>query len=116
MLTVSISSGETATTAQESASRSITPRKASRAVWYKHIGPYAWRRDFLLDFASGGQTPLEIAESLEMLRVLERGYTIRCVPAPRDTIEVDTPDDLGKLEAFLAARPGGVSASDGARP
>ncbi len=92
------------------------PRKASRAVWYKHIGPYAWRRDFLLDFASGGQTPLEIAESLEMLRVLERGYTIRCVPAPRDTIEVDTPDDLGKLEAFLAAPPHGVSASGGARP
>lgn len=87
-------------------SRSLIPypRSAADAVWYKHIGPYAWRRDFLLDFAGWPQTPLEKAESLEMLRVLERGCTIRCVPAPRDTIEIDTPDDLKKIEAFLAAR------------
>ena len=77
------------------------PRKAG-AVWYKHIGPYAWQRDFLLEFSRLPQTPLEQAESLEMLRVLERGHTIRCVPAPRDTIEIDTPDDVKRLEAFLA--------------
>ena len=92
------------------------PRKAAGAVWYKHIGPYAWRRDFLLDFAAGGQTPLEKAESLEMLRVLERGFTIRCVPSPRDTIEIDTPDDLKKIEAYLAAHPDGVPTSSEARP
>ena len=77
------------------------PRKAG-AVWYKHIGPYAWQRDFLLEFSRLPQTPLEQAESLEMLRVLERGHAIRCVPAPRDTIEIDTPDDVKRLEAFLA--------------
>lgn len=91
------------------------PRQASGAVWYKHIGPYAWRRDFLLDFAAGAQTPLEVAESLEMLRVLERGYTIRCVPAPRDTIEIDTPGDLERIEAFLAAQPRGASSFGGVR-
>ena len=85
------------------------PRRAEHAKWYKHIGPYAWQRDFLLDFAAGGQTPLEVAESLEMLRVLERGFTIRCVAAPRDTIEIDTPRDLNKIEAFLAAQSRGVS-------
>ena len=77
------------------------PSKAG-AVWYKHIGPYAWQRDFLLEFSRLPQTPLEQAESLEMLRVLERGHAIRCVPAPRDTIEIDTPDDVKRLEAFLA--------------
>ncbi len=80
------------------------PRNAENAVWYKHIGPYGWRRDFLLDFAGSDQTPLERTESLEMLRVLERGYTLRCVPALRDTIEIDTPEDVQKLEEYLAAR------------
>lgn len=80
------------------------PRNAENAVWYKHIGPYGWRRDFLLDFAGSEQTPLERTESLEMLRVLERGYTLRCVPALRDTIEIDTPEDVQKLEKYLAAR------------
>jgi len=92
------------------------PRKVECAVWYKHIGPYAWRRDFLLDFASGSRTPLEKCESLEMLRVLERGFTIRCVRAPRDTIEIDTPEDLKKLEAFLAAQSSTSTPACGARP
>ncbi len=80
------------------------PRSRANAAWYKHIGPYAWRRDFLLDFSGWEQTPLETTESLEMLRVLERGYTIRAVASPRDTIEIDTPDDLKRIEAFLSAR------------
>lgn len=78
------------------------PRNAENAVWYKHIGPYGWRRDFLLDFAAGEQTPLERTESLEMLRVLERGYTLRCVPTARDTVEIDMPEDVARLEALLA--------------
>ena len=70
-------------------------------VWYKHIGPYAYRRDFLLSFASWEPTPLEKTESLEMLRVLERGYSITCVQASRDTIEIDTPQDIARMEAHL---------------
>lgn len=70
-------------------------------VWYKHIGPYGWRRDFLLEFFRWEQTPLEKTESLEMLRVLERGYSLRCVPTARDTIEIDTPEDVKRLEAWL---------------
>lgn len=80
------------------------PRNAENAVWYKHIGPYGWRRDFLLEFARTEQTPLEKTESLEMLRVLEKGYTLRCVPTERDTIEIDTPDDVRRLEAWLAGK------------
>lgn len=78
------------------------PRNAG-GVWHKHIGPYGWRRDFLLDFAESAQTPLEKTESLEMLRVLERGCAIRCVEALRDTIEIDTPDDLVKIAKYFAA-------------
>ncbi len=77
------------------------PREAENAVWYKHIGPYGWRRDFLLEFADTPQTPLEQTECLEMLRVLERGYTLRCVKTPRDTIEIDTPEDVKLLEDYL---------------
>lgn len=72
------------------------------AVWYKHIGPYGWRRDFLLDFAGWEQTLLEKTESLEMLRVLEMGYSIKCVVTERDTIEIDTPGDLKKIEKYFA--------------
>ncbi|WP_281679446.1 3-deoxy-manno-octulosonate cytidylyltransferase [Synergistes jonesii] len=70
-------------------------------VWYKHIGPYGWRRDFLLEFAAMEQTPLEKAESLEMLRVIERGRSIKCVEAARDTIEIDTPEDLTRIEKYF---------------
>jgi 3-deoxy-manno-octulosonate cytidylyltransferase (CMP-KDO synthetase) len=77
------------------------------AVYYKHIGPYAWRRDFLLEFSRWGQTPLEKAESLEMLRVLEKGFAIRCVETFRDTVEIDTPADVEALERILAQEGGG---------
>ena len=72
------------------------------AAYFKHIGPYAWKREFLLQFSGWPQTPLEKSESLEMLRVLENGYSIRCIPVARDTIEIDTPDDVAALEALLA--------------
>ena len=73
-------------------------------VWYKHIGPYGWRRDFLLEFAAMEQTPLEKAESLDMLRVIERGRSIECVEVQRDTIEVDTPEDLARIEKYFSSR------------
>jgi len=83
-------------------SRSPIPfRRNPGAVLYKHIGPYAWRRDFLLDFQEWKQTPLEISESLEMLRVLEMGHEIRCLETFRDTIEVDSPRDVENLEEYI---------------
>lgn len=86
-------------------SRSPIPYPRSEGgVWHKHIGPYGWRRDFLLEFAGMPQTPLERTESLEMLRVLENGYSIRCVEAIRDTIEIDTPEDVRKIEQYLGAQ------------
>jgi CMP-2-keto-3-deoxyoctulosonic acid synthetase len=77
----------------------------SRApVWpFKHIGMYAYRRDFLLEFASLPRTPLEQAESLEQLRALEHGFRIRVVETRYESIEVDTPDDLERARRLAAA-------------
>jgi 3-deoxy-manno-octulosonate cytidylyltransferase (CMP-KDO synthetase) len=72
-----------------------------RHDFFKHIGPYAWRREELLKFASWDPTPLESSESLEMLRLLERGRTIKCIPTEQDSIEIDTPDDVRSFENFL---------------
>jgi 3-deoxy-manno-octulosonate cytidylyltransferase (CMP-KDO synthetase) len=71
------------------------------ANYYKHIGPYAWRRDALLDFTSSEQTPLERSEGLEMLRVLEKGRAIKCIETDRDSIEIDTTEDVGAFEEYL---------------
>ena len=70
------------------------------AVW-KHIGLYVYRREFLLKMATLPPTPLELSESLEQLRALEHGFRIGTVETSFDTIEVDTPDDLERVQRFL---------------
>jgi 3-deoxy-manno-octulosonate cytidylyltransferase (CMP-KDO synthetase) len=71
---------------------------------YKHLGLYAYRRDFLLRLAALPQTALERAESLEQLRALEHGFHIRAVETQYDSIGVDTPEDLEHVrQAILAA-------------
>jgi 3-deoxy-manno-octulosonate cytidylyltransferase (CMP-KDO synthetase) len=69
---------------------------------YKHIGLYAYRRDFLLNVAALPPTPLEVSESLEQLRVLEHGFRIRAVETRYDSIGVDTPEDLERVRRQLA--------------
>lgn len=69
------------------------------ATRYRHIGLYVYRRDFLLELARLGPTPLEQAERLEQLRVLEHGHRIRVVVVPRASPGVDTPADLERLRA-----------------
>jgi 3-deoxy-manno-octulosonate cytidylyltransferase (CMP-KDO synthetase) len=66
-----------------------------------HIGMYAFRRAALLKFAATGKTPLETAENLEQLRLLERGVKIRVVKTSCLTIGVDTPADLRKLKSLI---------------
>ena len=69
---------------------------------YKHIGLYAYRRDFLLTFASLPRTPLEQCESLEQLRALEHGFRIRTAETRHDSIEVDTAEDLERVRRLVA--------------
>lgn len=68
---------------------------------YKHLGLYAYRRDFLLRLAALPQTALEQAESLEQLRALEHGHRIRAVETRHDSIGVDTPEDLERVRRKL---------------
>jgi 3-deoxy-manno-octulosonate cytidylyltransferase (CMP-KDO synthetase) len=65
--------------------------------WYKHVGLYVYRRDFLLSYAAMPQTPLEMTEKLEQLRALERGHRIRVVITVHESFGVDIPDDLSKI-------------------
>jgi 3-deoxy-manno-octulosonate cytidylyltransferase (CMP-KDO synthetase) len=71
-------------------------------VW-KHIGLYAYRRQFLLELTRLAPTPLERTEALEQLRALEHGYRIRAVETTHDSIEVDTPQDLERARERLEA-------------
>ena len=95
-------------------SRSVVPylRNYDRSEWlsrhtfYKHIGLYAYRADVLRQITALPQSPLEVAESLEQLRWLQNGYTIKVGISRIETIGIDTPEDLQRAEAFLkASRP-----------
>jgi 3-deoxy-manno-octulosonate cytidylyltransferase (CMP-KDO synthetase) len=68
---------------------------------YKHIGLYVYRREFLTHVASLEPTPLERSESLEQLRVLEHGFSIKVVQTRHDSIGVDTPADLERVRRLL---------------
>lgn len=67
----------------------------------KQICIIPFRRDFLLKFNQLPQTPLEIAESVDMLRVLESGYRVRMIPTMIETYSVDTPEDLRDVEEAM---------------
>ena len=64
----------------------------------RHIGLYAYRREFLLQFAQWAPTNLERSEGLEQLRALEHGVRIKVVVTPYRSVGVDTPEDLERLE------------------
>lgn len=71
---------------------------SGKLLCYKHVGLYVYRRDFLLKFAAMPATFLEISEKLEQLRVIENGVTIRVVETEFESIGVDIPDDLLKVQ------------------
>ena len=64
-----------------------------------------FRRDFLLTFNNLPPTPLEIIESIDMLRLLENGYKVKIVPTESDSYSVDTPEDLAKVEQLMENDP-----------
>ncbi len=72
-------------------------------TFWRHMGLYVYRREFLLAMAGLPSTPLERAEGLEQLRALEHGYRIRTVETTADTIGVDTPEDLERVRRLVEA-------------
>ena len=93
-------------------SRSIIPyqRNKDKSEWlkghtyYKHIGLYAYKANILKEITELPQSSLEVAESLEQLRWLENGYTIKVGISDVETIGIDTPEDLARAEEFLKNR------------
>jgi len=72
-----------------------------RAVYWKHLGLYAYRKQALARFAALAPGALELTERLEQLRLLENGIALYVAETPHDTIGVDTEEDLLRVEAIL---------------
>ena len=71
------------------------------SYYYKHIGVYIYTQKTLLEFAGLKESQLEKIEKLEQLRLLENSYRISVALTENNTIGLDTPDDLEKLEKYL---------------
>ncbi|MCX6161486.1 MAG: 3-deoxy-manno-octulosonate cytidylyltransferase [Ignavibacteriae bacterium] len=85
-------------------SRSVIPNNRSKRTsikYYKHIGLYVYRTKFLSIYKRLRPGFCEIAESLEQLRILENGYKIKVVITKKDSLSVDTPEDLTKLLSLI---------------
>lgn len=81
-------------------------KKAAQSVpMFKQLGLIAFRRDYLQRFYSLPPTPLEIIESVDVLRVLEHGGSLRTVITDLRPIGVDTPEDLAQVEHLMIDDP-----------
>jgi 3-deoxy-manno-octulosonate cytidylyltransferase (CMP-KDO synthetase) len=80
----------------------VRPGHAAPTFW-RHLGLYAYRREFLATLSGLLPTPLEQAEGLEQLRALEHGFRISTAETQADTIGVDTPEDLERVRQLVSA-------------
>ena len=87
---------------REAASRSATEQLAA-FPFLKHLGIYGYRRETLLRLVRFPVSPLERAEKLEQLRALENGIAITVVTVDYDSVGVDVPADVPRVERLLAA-------------
>jgi len=78
--------------------RSRAMRRTAQFAYRKHIGVYLFRRSGLKAFGRWRRSPLEKAESLEQLRILEHGARMRVFDVPLKTVSVDSPADIEKLD------------------
>lgn len=68
---------------------------------YHHLGIYAFRRNFLMQYGALEPSPLQLGEQLEQMKVLERGYRIKVAVVDEAAHGVDTPDDAVEIEKYL---------------
>jgi 3-deoxy-manno-octulosonate cytidylyltransferase (CMP-KDO synthetase) len=76
-------------------------KDAKSVPMLKQVCIIPFRRDFLVHFNEMETTPLEIIESVDMLRVIEHGYKVKMIPTDKDTYSVDTLEDLKRVEALM---------------
>jgi 3-deoxy-manno-octulosonate cytidylyltransferase (CMP-KDO synthetase) len=74
--------------------------------YYRHIGLYAYRRRFLMQFSKWEPSPLELLEDLEQLRAIEHGTKIKVATAPAAPMGIDTPEDLERIRRMVERNPG----------
>jgi len=85
-------------------SREPIPSSKSGALGFprlKLISVTPFRRDFLLDYNEMMQSPLEIIEHIDMMRIIENGYKVKMVLTETDTYSVDTKDDLERVKTLM---------------
>jgi 3-deoxy-manno-octulosonate cytidylyltransferase (CMP-KDO synthetase) len=78
--------------------------------YFKHVGLYVYRREFLVHYPDLDTGPLEQAERLEQLRALENGYRIRVVETDYESLGVDTPEDLERVNQLFCQTAGAFEA------
>jgi 3-deoxy-manno-octulosonate cytidylyltransferase (CMP-KDO synthetase) len=81
------------------------PEVITSPLWFKHIGLYAYRKKFLMEYSEFPLTPLEKMEKLEQLRILENGFPIKVVETEFDSTGVDSEADIKIIEKQLALSP-----------
>ncbi len=96
---------------RDAASRSVREQLAA-FPFLKHLGIYGYRRETLLRLVRFRVSPLEQAEKLEQLRALENGIGIAMVTVDYDSVGVDVPDDVARVEALLRREPAGTGIPD----
>jgi len=76
-------------------------KESNKDYMFKQVCIIPFTRDFLLKFNDLTPTPLEIIESVDMMRVIEHGYKVKMVPTKYDTYSVDTTEDLKRVEKLM---------------
>lgn len=102
-------------------SRTLIPGGKKEALhtehpYYRHIGIYVFRRDFVLKYIELENTPLQLAEDLEQLKILEHGYTIATACVEEEANGVDTPEDIHTIERLLCTVNTSLSLEASAHP
>jgi 3-deoxy-manno-octulosonate cytidylyltransferase (CMP-KDO synthetase) len=79
------------------------PHKDVKAEYYRHIGVYCFRKEFLQQYTKLPHSSLRVTEDLEQLKVLDNGFPIHISEVKYDGVEVNHPEDIKKVEEFLCA-------------
>ncbi len=88
-------------------SRSVIPSNVKDGIktkFYKHIGIYGFKKDFLFKYISMPQSPLELGEGVESMRAVENGYKMRIHETKYQSIGVDLPEHIELVEAEIKKR------------
>jgi 3-deoxy-manno-octulosonate cytidylyltransferase (CMP-KDO synthetase) len=76
----------------------------SHIPYYRHIGMYAYRPAFVVQYAKLPPTPLQQAEDLEMLRAMEHGFSIAVAEVSHHSPDVNIPSDIQEVEKWIQSQ------------